>query len=102
LTPVPDEQLKEKVEDINSLYHLAPELAQKGERTICVDELSGVQALERKYPKLPMARGKPERQEFEYKRHGTQCFMIDFEVATGCVVEPSQHPQIGVVGALRG
>ena len=89
MTPVPDEQLKEKVEDINSLYRLAPELAQKGERTICVDELSGVQALERKYPKLPMARGKPERQEFEYKRHGTQCFMINFEVATGRVVEPS-------------
>ena len=89
MTPVPDEQLEEKVEDINCLYRLAPELAQKGERTICVDELSGVQALERKYAKLPMARGKPERQEFEYKRHGTQCFMINFEVATGRVVEPS-------------
>jgi transposase len=89
LTPVPDAQLEEKVEDINILYRQAPELAQKGERTICVDELSGVQALERKYAKLPVARGKPERQEFEYKRHGTQCFMINFEVATGRVVEPS-------------
>ena len=89
MTPVPDEQLDEKVEDINSLYRQAPELAQKGERTICLDELSGVQALERKYPKVPMSRGKPEWQEFEYKRHGTQCFMINFEVATGCVVEPS-------------
>jgi len=89
LTPVPDEQLKEKVEDINALYHQAPELAQKGERALCLDELSGVQALERMYPKLPMARGKPEWQEFEYKRHGTQCFMINFEVATGRVVEPS-------------
>ena len=54
-----------------------------------MDELSGVQALERKYPKLPMAPGKVERQEFEYKRHGTQCFMINFDVATGCIVEPS-------------
>ena len=71
------------------MYHQAPELAQKGERALCTDELSGVQALERKYPKLPMARGKPEWQEFEYKRHGTQCFMINFEVATGRVVEPS-------------
>ena len=89
MTPVPDEQLKEKVEDINALYHQAPELAQKGEQALCLDELSGVQALERMYPKLPMARGKPEWQEFEYKRHGTQCFMINFEVATGRVVEPS-------------
>ena len=89
MTPVPDEQLEEKVEDINALYRQAPELAQKGERALCTDELSGVQALERKYPKLPMAPGKAERQEFEYKRHGTQCFMINFEVATGRVVEPS-------------
>ncbi len=89
MTQVPDEQFDEKVEDINALYRQAPELAQKGERALCTDELSGVQALERKYPKQPMAPGKPERQEFEYKRHGTQCFMINFEVATGRVVEPS-------------
>jgi transposase len=89
LTEVPDEQFDEKVEDINTLYRQAPELAKKSERALCMDELSGVQALERKYPKLPMAPGKVERQEFEYKRHGTQCFMINFDVATGCIVEPS-------------
>jgi hypothetical protein len=89
LTEVPDEQFDEKVEDINALYRQSPELAQKGERALCTDELSGVQALERKHPKLPMAPGKVERQEFEYKRHGTQCFMINFDVATGCIVEPS-------------
>ena len=71
------------------MYRQAPELAQKGERALCTDELSGVQALERKSPKLPMAPGKVERQEFEYKRHGTQCFMINFDVATGRIVEPS-------------
>jgi len=53
------------------------------------DELSGVQALERKHPTLPMRPGDVERQEFEYKRHGTQCFIINFEVATGQVVAPS-------------
>jgi len=89
LTEVPDEQFDEKVEDINTLYRQAPELAKKSERALCTDELSGVQALERKHPKLPMAPGKVERQEFEYKRHGTQCFMINFDVATGCIVEPS-------------
>lgn len=56
---------------------------------LSTDELSGVQALERKHPKLPLAPGKVERQEFEYKRHGTQCFMINFDVATGSIVEPS-------------
>lgn len=89
MTQVPDEQFDEKVKDINTLYRQAPELAKKSERALCTDELSGVQALERKYPKLRMAPGKVERQEFEYKRHGTQCFMINFDVATGCIVEPS-------------
>jgi len=48
-----------------------------------------VQALERKYPSLPMRPGQVERQEFEYTRHGTQCFLVNFEVATGQVVTPS-------------
>jgi transposase len=89
LTQVQDEQFDEKVEDINTLYRQAPELAQKGERALSTDELSGVQALERKHPKRPVAPGRVERQEFEYTRHGTQCFMINFDVATGCIVEPS-------------
>jgi transposase len=86
---VPDEQFDEKVEDINTLYRQAPELAQQNERVLSTDEMSGVQALERKHPKLPMAPGKVERQEFEYIRHGTQCFIINFDVATGRVEEPS-------------
>jgi transposase len=89
LTPVYDAQFNEKVTDINTLYRLAPELTEKGERVMSTDELSGVQALERKHPGLPMKPGKVERQEFEYKRHGTQCFIINFEVATGQVVAPS-------------
>ena len=89
LTSVFDEDFDRKVEDINTLYRQAPELAKKGERVLSTDELSGVQALERKHPKLPMRPGQVERQEFEYIRHGTQSFIVNFEVATGQVVEPS-------------
>jgi transposase len=89
LTPVYDPRFNEKVTDINTLYRLAPELTEKGERIMSTDELSGVQALERKHPTLPMRPGDVERQEFEYKRHGTQCFIVNFEVATGKVVAPS-------------
>jgi hypothetical protein len=89
LTPVYDPHFNEKVTDINTLYRLAPELTEKGERIMSTDELSGVQALERKHPTLPMRPGDVERQEFEYTRHGTQCFIINFEVATGKVVAPS-------------
>jgi transposase len=56
---------------------------------VSTDELTGVQAVERKYPGLPLAPDKVERREFEYVRHGTQSFIIDFDVATGCVLEPT-------------
>jgi transposase len=71
------------------LYRQAPDLVQQNERVLSTDEMTGVQALERKHPKLPMASGKVERQEFEYTRHGTQCFIINFDVATGRIEEPS-------------
>ena len=71
------------------MYRQAPELVQQNERVLSTDEMSGVQALERKHPKRPMAPGKAERQEFEYTRHGTQCFIINFDVATGRIEEPS-------------
>ena len=64
LTPAPDERFDEKVDDINSLYQQAQNLAQKGEVVMSIDEMTGVQALERKYPGLPMAPGKVERREF--------------------------------------
>ena len=50
---------------------------------ICNDEMTGVQALERKHPGLPLRSGKVERREYEYIRHGTVSFMVNFEVATG-------------------
>jgi len=78
LTPEPDQQLDEKVEDINTLYQRAPELVRQGERVLSTDELTGVQALERKHPGLPLAPGKVERQEFEYMRPlHTQARLVD-------------------------
>lgn len=52
---------------------------------ICNDEMTGVQALERKHPGLPLQPGQVERREYEYIRHGTVSFMVNFEVATGQV-----------------
>lgn len=70
---------------MNDLYHQATDLADQGERVISNDELTGVQALERKHPGLPLRPGKVERREYEYIRHGTLSFIINFEVATGRV-----------------
>ena len=65
------------------MYHQAPTLAEKGERVESVDEMTGVQAWERKHPGLSMLPGKVERREFEYIRHGTLSCMFNFDVATG-------------------
>lgn len=69
--------------NINELYKEAANLANKGEMVISNDEMTGVQALERKHPGLPLRSGKVERREFEYIRHGTLSFIVNFEVATG-------------------
>ena len=54
-----------------------------------MDEMTGIQALERKFPEQPMRPGKRERQEFEYIRHGTQTLIASFDVASGQVVQAS-------------
>ncbi len=56
------------------------------------DELTGVQALERKQPGLPLAPGKVERREFEYTRHGTRAFILSRDVVTGKLLAPHAGP----------
>jgi transposase len=51
-----------------------------------------VQALERKHAGLPLRPGKVERREFEYIRHGTLSFIVNFEVATGQIGTVSIGP----------
>jgi hypothetical protein len=47
--------------------------------------MTGIQALERAAPSLPMKPGHVERREFEYIRHGTKALIAAFDVATGKV-----------------
>ena len=84
-----DAQFDTKVTDLCQLYRQAPLLAAQGEVTYSTDELSGVQALERKYVDQQAAPGQPKRREFEYIRHGTCSFIINRDVVTGQVVAPS-------------
>ena len=76
------------MDDICALYREAPVLLEQGERVMSTDELSGVQALERKHPGLPMAPGKVARVEFEYIRRGTCSFIISRDVVSGQVLAP--------------
>ena len=73
-------------------YEHAPAVAQAGGHVISTDEKTGIQALERAAPTLPMKPGLVERPEYEYLRHGTQCLIANFDVATGEVVAPTIGP----------
>ena len=85
LTPEPDPQSDEKIADINQVYQTAQERAERGEATMSTDEMTGVQALSRKHPDLPMQPGHVLHREFEYERHDTLSFIVNFEVARGRV-----------------
>ena len=78
--------------DVCTLYRDAPALAARGERCVSTDELTGVQALERKHSGLPLAPGKVERREFEYIRHGTRSFILSRDIATGRLIAPYAGP----------
>lgn len=78
-----------EVRRVCKLYHQAQELYEQGIHVVSVDEKTGIQAKERIHPTRPMKSGQIEAIEFEYKRHGTQALIANFEVATGQVICPS-------------
>ncbi len=80
------------MKEVCQVYQQAPGRTEQGERTVSTDELTGVQALERKHPGLPLAAGKVERREFEYIRHGTRSFILSRDVVTGKVLTPFCGP----------
>ncbi len=86
LTPAYEAGFDDKIADINQVYQQAAERAKQGQHTESIDEMTGVQALERKHPNLPLRPGKVERREFEYIRHGTLSFICNLDVATGELV----------------
>jgi len=78
-----DPYLAAKVADVVGLYLNPPDNAV----VVCVDEKSQCQALERTQPILPMRGGIPERQTWDYARHGVTCLFAALEVATGQVTD---------------
>ena len=92
LTPPDDPQRENLIRAVCRTYELAPLRAMRGERTLSTDEMSGVQALQRKHPGLPLRCGKVACREHEYTRHGTRTFIVNFDVVTGRVDPPSCGP----------
>jgi transposase len=80
-----DGQFDEKCRDVCETYRLAPERAAAGIETRSIDEMTGVQALERAATTKPVRPGLVARREFEYVRHGTLTLIAAFDVVTGKV-----------------
>jgi transposase len=86
-------QFQEKVEAVCDCYHEAPRLyAAEHTHTVCTDEMTGIQALERIAATLPMQPGRVDLREFEYDRHGTLTLIGNFHVVTGEIVAPTLGP----------
>lgn len=71
------------------VYATAIRMHEQGAHVVSCDEKTGIQALERARPALPLRRGMMERLEYEYVRHGTLCLIANFDVATGRVESPT-------------
>jgi transposase len=77
-----DPDFQKKMRAIVRLYVRRP----RGEPVLCIDEKTGIQALSRLRALKPAASGRPPRQEFEYRRHGTRCLFACFNIGTGKVL----------------
>ncbi len=87
------EQFQKQVETVCDTYRAAPALERtQNTHTVCVDEMTGIQALERTAPTKLMIAGKPARIEFEYERHGTLTLIGNFQVTTGELIAPTLGP----------
>ena len=78
----PDPDFEAKLLDIVGLYLNPPDNA----LVLCVDEKTGIQALDRTQPLLPLSAKKPRSWTNEYVRHGTQTLLAALKIASGQVV----------------
>ncbi|MGK7875379.1 MAG: transposase [Xenococcaceae cyanobacterium] len=74
------------------MYLQAPWLYKRGIHLVSSDEMTGIQALERLHPTLPLRPGQVERPEFEYERHGTRSLIASLEVANRTLLPPTIGP----------
>ena len=63
-----------------------------GTRTVCIDEMTGLPALERAAPDKPVRAGEVAKQEFEYVRHGTTTRIGNGDVVQGAMFAETIGP----------
>jgi hypothetical protein len=90
--PLDPEEFRRQSAAVCDLYERAGQLAEQGIHVVGTDEKTGMQALERLHPDIPMGPGRAQGREFEYVRHGTLCLIANLEIWCGHVVAPSVGP----------
>ena len=84
------EVFEKQVQTVCQTYLDAPNLYFQGNtHTVSVDEMPGIQALERIAKTIPMQSGRVQRIEFEYQRHGTLCLTGNWHVVQGQMIAPT-------------
>jgi len=73
----PDPQFGEKLLEVVALYMKPPDNAV----VLCVDEKTGIQALDRTQPMLPLRAAKPHSWTNEYISHGTRTLLASLDIA---------------------
>ena len=87
----PDPDCEAKLLDMVGLYLHPPEKA----LVLCVDEQTGIQALDRTQPLLPLRAQQPRSWTNAYVRHGTHPLRAALEMATGKVLgEVKRRPSL--------
>lgn len=87
------ETFKRQVADVCQTYRAAAQRHEAdGTRTVCIDEMTGLQALERAAPDKPLRAGEVAKQEFEYVRHGTTTLIGNWDVVQGLMFAETVGP----------
>lgn len=84
------ELFKQQVQSVCQTYLKASErYRQSGTRTVCVDEMTSLQANERCDKTKPPLPGQTAKEEFNYNRHGTVCLTANWDVVAGQLLAPT-------------
>lgn len=84
------ELFQTQVEIVCQTYRDAPELYHQFQvHTVCVDEMTSLQANERRAETKPAKPGQTAKEEFQYTRHGTVCVTANWHVVEGQLLAPT-------------
>jgi transposase len=86
-----DQELFQKqAENVCQTYLDAPaRLAEENIRTVCIDEMTSLQANEKRAPTKRPAPGQCGKEECQYTRHGTVCLTGNWDVVCGQFISPT-------------